>query len=491
MRLRLENFKHNGAGDVKAIVSLLNDEGNILFQDKVNLCSAASRTRLQRVLSSKYPDMPDIEGTLLQFLNEAANDRRQPVSEEAEFSAEELEAGAKLLESPALLDILLEAVNAGGHVGETVNKKALILSVVSTRIKKQKSSISASTKGAPSSGKSVLVNEVISVCPQVWVYSLSRITTNALFYLKGKDLSRKVLFVDEMLGAADSDYGIRLAISEGQLKLLVTNKNAQGQLEAEEVNVPAENMCFISTTTKLSLHQEMETRVIDLYTDESERQTKEILKAEADEVDSEPAQTRRRLVQAALYQLQILDAGIPFASLLSECFPTGKVRARRDFPKLLSLIRASALLHQRQREVVGGKVLASIEDYRVAKEIADVIIAQTLKDLSPQEEQILDIIRAMQDEEVTVRKLYKNVTGITNQRLKNIVGQLREKGFISWNGEQGWKAAYTFVEDPRETLKLPTPEELLDMMHPGITNVTEMNFTHEPSVEVGNIGNRG
>ena len=60
---------------------------------------------------------------------------------------------------------------------------------------------------------------------------------------------------------------------------------------------------------------------------------------------------------------------IPYAEKLAENFPIDRVRSRRDFPKLLGLIEASAFLHQFHREKRDDLIIASEEDYRNVKSL--------------------------------------------------------------------------------------------------------------------------
>lgn len=55
---------------------------------------------------------------------------------------------------------------------------------------------------------------------------------------------------------------------------------------------------------------------------------------------------------------------VPFAELLAELLPDNEIRLRRDFPQLLGVIGAHALLHQLHRECDSeGRVLAELADY--------------------------------------------------------------------------------------------------------------------------------
>ena len=56
---------------------------------------------------------------------------------------------------------------------------------------------------------------------------------------------------------------------------------------------------------------------------------------------------------------------IPFAVDLAQHYPAEQVRSRRDFKQLVTLIQASAILHQRQRQRdEAGRIIATEADYR-------------------------------------------------------------------------------------------------------------------------------
>lgn len=65
------------------------------------------------------------------------------------------------------------------------------------------------------------------------------------------------------------------------------------------------------------------------------------------------------------------EVTIPFGEALAARYPVHLVRARRDFVQLLQLIRASAVLHQRQRDQdEHGRIVADVRDYRTIYDLA-------------------------------------------------------------------------------------------------------------------------
>ena len=52
------------------------------------------------------------------------------------------------------------------------------------------------------------------------------------------------------------------------------------------------------------------------------------------------------------------------------------VRLRRDFGAVLNLIRSHALLHRATREMTGGRIVATVEDYAVVRELISDLISE-------------------------------------------------------------------------------------------------------------------
>ena len=71
------------------------------------------------------------------------------------------------------------------------------------------------------------------------------------------------------------------------------------------------------------------------------------------------------------------DVVVPFAPQHVSQVPPHLVRFRRDIQQLLTFIKASALLHQAQRKLdPDGRVVATLDDYRLAYEVFVPILGQ-------------------------------------------------------------------------------------------------------------------
>jgi hypothetical protein len=311
-----------------------------------------------------------------------------PVSEEAPVDAWVIAAAESLLRDPALPDRFQESVAAGGHVGEERTALALLLAMVT---RKTPTPIHAVVKGASASGKNHTVRAVTDHLPPADVKEITDMSPKALQY--GADFAGKVIVLVEQDAGDRAEYPLRIAMSEGQITVMVAEKNPDtGRMETREHTVKCG--CIISTTTRAALNDENETRVLELTLDESPGQTKRITAAIADRAASPPTpedlQARERSLTVwryALGTLAPLEVVVPQARKLAEDFPTGRIRSRRDFPRLVAVAKASALLHQRQRERDHHeRLVATDADIETAKKVC----AELIKGVSPRLQQLHD-----------------------------------------------------------------------------------------------------
>ncbi len=213
--------------------------------------------------------------------------------------------------------------------------------------------------------------------PEESVEFMSRLTPHALYYLGADHLRHKLVLVDEQAGASEADYPIRTLQSKGFLRLNVVVK---GRTEAVTVHGP---VSIMSGTTSSDLNPENTSRVLELVLDDSPEQTRLVQEAQRrawaggarPSVDVERWRDAQRL-------LEPLDVVVPFATRLS--FPARSTRDRREQEKLLGLVAAHALLHQRQRQRdAGGRLLATVDDYRAVFDLHWPMIEGQVEELSP------------------------------------------------------------------------------------------------------------
>lgn len=309
-----------------------------------------------------------------------------------------------LLESPDLMQHLLDDYQQCGLVGERTNKLVGYLAALSRKLDKPLAVMVQSTSAA---GKSALMDAVLSFIPEEERVQYSAMTGQSLFYMGDINLSHKVLAISEEEGASSAAYALRLLQSEGQLTIASTGKDPfTGKHTTHEYRVEGPVMIF-STTTAIDIDEELLNRCLVLTVDEDRTQTQAIHDWQRYEETLEgllATQSRNdilrvhRNAQRLLKPLKIVN---PYAEQLT--FLSDKTRTRRDHGKYLTLIRIIALLHQYQREIkttyYGGSSLSYVEvtldDIEMANEIAHEVLGRSLDEMPPQTRQLLRLVDEM------------------------------------------------------------------------------------------------
>lgn len=367
------------------------------FTDTAPLLAFKGREALATTVAQRFGrDPSQIIGHLAVLLDQI--ERAQHVlarPEPVELTAERRKSAEGLLDAPDLLDQAASALDALGYVGEEATKRLAYLIATSRLLSRPLSGILMAPSGA---GKSDLLDKLTLVLPPEAVEYLSRLTPSALYYAGADHLRHKLVIVDEQAGASEADYAIRTLQTKGFLRLAVS---VSGRTERFEANGP---IALLSGTTRADLDPENLSRVLELPLDDSPEQTKRIQAAQrrawAGHVP--PAVDVQRW-QDAQRVLESLDVVIPFAEKLD--YPARTTKDRRDQQKLLSLVAAHALLHQRQRERdAQGRLVASLADYDAVHRLLAAVLEQSQDGLSPRAARVYRLM-ADAEEPLTRREI--------------------------------------------------------------------------------------
>jgi len=266
-------------------------------------------------------------------------------------------------------------VGRAGLVGEKRNAVLVLLSAVSAKLAKP---LHVTLQGTSAAGKNYLMARVGSFLPVDWARSLTGMSPKALMHSGEEEYRHRPVFIAEYEGVSGADYAIRTFQSEQMIEWEFVESSKRGiSKKTRRVRGPA---AFIQATTRPSLHAENETRLLFTRMDESAEQTQAILRQQAIEAamgSLTPPVSLFAPWRELIAGLKLNSVVIPFAPKLVPNFPAKTVRSRRDFPKLLGLIEASALLNQHQRETQDTCIIAHASDYAVAKELFEHCLSST------------------------------------------------------------------------------------------------------------------
>jgi hypothetical protein len=362
-----------------------------------------------------------------------------------------------------ILGKLLRALRVCGLVGENRNAKLTYLAVASQILSDP---VSLAMKGLSSSGKSFTVDTVLRFFPEDALIVMTAMSERALIYMKEEFAHRTLVLYEatalrEEREKNDSNltaYIVRSLLSEGQIRYPVTVKEGGEMVTRTIVKEGPTN--FIVTTTATSLHAENETRMLSLPADDSETQTRAVLKALAAGKPREPD-----LAEWHAYHRWLATVNhavvIPYAGYLADAVPPVAVRLRRDFRAVLRLIQVHAIMHQLTRKIDdAGRIIATEADYLAIRElVADLIadaVGATVLPAIRETVGAVETLIATRPDGVTVHDV-SVFLGIERSRAQRRLKGARERGYIkNLEDKRGKPARYDLDEPlPDEVAILP------------------------------------
>ncbi len=439
-----------------------------VYKDYVNLSKHKSRVSFANKLCEESGWSSVLIERDLQEIERLCSIKLDEISlsgEEVEanvFSEKELKRAERLLRNPKLIGVIKSDIKKVGLVGEMLNGLLIYLSCISRILDEP---ISIVVKGESSGGKSCLVGTITKLFPKSEIKEFTYISAKALMHMS-QDLSHKVIVIVERHGSEASDYSVRTLQSEGMIRVATVEKNEKTSKHAtveKEVKGP---VAFLETTTNPHLHPENQTRVFTIYIDCSQTQTGRIHVKQKEKykphsldkaIDKDLIIRKHHAMSQLLKPYKVL---IPFIDNIN--FPTGKPRYRRDFPRFLSLIEVSALIHQYQREkqVIDGVevLLAHPDDYRLAYNIVVKFFIEDLHDVHPKSQTLLKFAKKF-DSGFTRNDLV-DISKWSLDDVKKYIRPLIEKGYFKeLSGRKGQGYKYQIVKDLKVNLLTPAQLE--------------------------------
>lgn len=414
-------------------------------------------------------DLPE----LIERLRSRARGWSELVAErQSEQAAKARELADDLLEKPRILDAVVGFCRDHGLVGEERAVKLLYLCLTSRLLDKP---VSVVVKGPSSGGKSYLVDTVLRAFPPDAYLDFTSMSERALIY-DTRPIAHRTIVLYEASGLGQDvpgqvnslAYTIRSLLSEGRIKYTTVEKTDQG-MQARVIDRPGPTN-LVTTTTWNCLHAENETRVLAITVDDEPEQTAAIFLSLASRATGKDGSNADAEPWHALQTWLALGGTrtivIPYAEALAKLTNPKAVRSRRDFGAVLSLVKASALLHQTHRQVDGtGWIEAAPEDYAVVYGLlADILDESVEATVSPRiratVEMVRDTIGAGQ-ESVSISELSTKL-GLHKSTVTRRVRDACADGYLRNQEDRRGRPARLILGDPLpdEGHVLPSPKDV-------------------------------
>lgn len=413
------------------------------------------------------------------------SDQRAKIIDRDKF----LRACADLAHQPSILDNLAEQLRKQGFAGSTNIPATVFLSMI-TRMFEQP--VSLVLKGQSGSGKSFSLHAGMQFIPESAYHEVHGLSQKALLHAAKTNLKHRFLVIQEAAGfAKDGWVFLRQMLTEGKLNYMSVGQTREGH-EGKELPTVEGPMGVMMTTTANSLHGEDETRMLSLYVDQSPEQIRRALMIHAGPKPSKPS---REILSRwhALHDYVCsgpLDVVMPYRNELISKLPTSHMRVLRDIPKVIALISAHALLHQCNRRVRDGAVIANLDDYSKVYSLVSEPLSFGLRASVPPH--IADVVRATLDlfkeKGTPITQVEVATRLIRDQSVvgRNLHTAIKDGYLVNENTGQGRPHAYIpgDRELPSQSV-LPTPAELRSAIElsAGSTNRTAADVAFDEQLQ--------
>ena len=302
-------------------------------------------------------------------------DTPDPIAQAAERDAA-WELCKDLAQDPGLMKRLLEICARLGVAGDACG----VLSTYAVAASRFLSDPCRMVRvGASASGKNYVIDAILKLLPPDDYIKMTSASPKAMIYSQ-RDFRHRLLYIGEMAALVPDKSGnderammVRELISSGEvIHSSVQPTGPNGSLEGVEIHKEGP-VAVLVTTARNNIEEELLTRLLVSVTDETDKQTLTILGATARRMagDGPAPVSEAEIAKWHAFQdwlrLGHREVVVPFAPTVASLVKRTSMRTRRDFPHLLSLTKAFALVHRAQRHTdASGRIVAEVVDYAMA-----------------------------------------------------------------------------------------------------------------------------
>ncbi len=328
--------------------------------------------------------------------------------------------------------------------------------------------------GTPSSGKSYTVGLVQRLFPPEAFHTIDAGSPRVLIY-DTADLRHRVIYFGEAdsLPAGEDNpaaSAVRGLLQENRLRYQVTERDPDsGGYAVREINKPGPSV--LMTTSTRPLGDQLMSRLFVLETSDDPEQIRLALMTQArlekeGVVAPDPALVA---YQAYLQERAPWDVSLPFVDKLARAIgrSTAAPRILRDFARLLSLIKAVAVLRHRHRKTDDrGRIIAELEDYDTVRSLVNPMYEQSTSGASEGVRRVVQAVKVLREakplgEKISVTDVARQL-GISKMSASRLVKNALQGGWLVNNDtRRGHPYDLGLGEPLPEAEGLPSVEALL------------------------------
>lgn len=278
-----------------------------------------------------------------------------------------METAEDFLYFPGILDELVSEVQKF-VIGEEETIRAVLLHISAIWVENTNQIPHILVNSESSSGKSFLCKAIIKMLPDSLYEYRTKITPEAFTYWHNAHFepewswNGKVFYLEDARDDIINGSTFKVMCSEGaKSTVLIKQKPTEIEINGRPL--------ILLTSANTMPSSEIINRFSIINLDETPEQTKRIMKRQTRDAIMGKCWDYDESIRHALSLLKRVTVRLPdWIENVSDYFPNDFLKVRRDFPRFLDLMKASAALHQKQRSlnIITLSVEANEDDYNNA-----------------------------------------------------------------------------------------------------------------------------
>lgn len=387
------------------------------------------------------------------------------------------------------------------HVGDD-RVKMLAFLCVATAYMRPEYRVSFTVRGNSTAGKDNLLRAVLKHTDRNVIGRFTAQTDKWLTRQMDRfgGLSVGELNLQRKGGANQNVIEYLKAAIEGGIRYGFLDKDEHGKIVSAETEVPQMMIAF--TSTEIAQDDELSTRVLSIPVDGSEAQTRAVINRIVEADDFADAEESQSWIMCGLGMLDGYAAVVvpkEIKKVLGDRADVKDVRARRDYKRLIAIIRASAWVHQLQRPRMGSAVVAVAADVAHALHALGDVLDQTYTGVEPRLQRIIDVMSELtleyDDGWVPRQKLCERLGIRGKHRQKDAFRELEAQLIIRgrksptdgrfWEYQLTGRTAARFLQGTREEILAALPTSAAPMTPISLNQDTEPTKLGAESVPIG------
>ncbi len=377
---------------------------------------------------------------------------------------------ATVIQAEDPLDFVEDAIRGLGYGGDL--NPALIAYIAATSrlltMREGSMPVHLLLTGPSSSGKSYTLSLIKKLLPEAAHYTVDAGSPRTVIY-NDAELQHRLLVYSEADSLASGEdnpaaSAIRNLLQDHHLHYEVTVRDPDtGDFTVRKVEKPGPTV-LITTSTR-PLGAQLMTRLFSLEVGDSKEQIGAALETQA-ALEIEGAHPLDGALVAFQGYLQLkapLNVIVPFAGELARAMSktASAPRILRDFARLLSLVKAVALIrHYRRQTDEQGRIIATIEDYETVKALVGDMYIDSSTGASRAVRALVEAVRTLDadkgnDERITNTTLAKYVGIGVKQITRQAHRAIKQGWLVNREQRKSYPADYALGEPMPETEGLP------------------------------------